>query len=405
MNLSYGPGAFASPVRTTSHHRGVRLRRQPQLRRSVDRNLVAPRPAVLRRVRCPLWTCPVCERHVAQRLGAAPSSLSRRSIRQDQPPRPPCDVRLREPAGPRRRDPRRHARAHSDSSRTTSANWSANVGRSLTLTRIGRPPNTDHLGTASRSTRSILEASRSRSAGGKRECSVGQPKGLHSVAPGARSSTDRRARDRFTRSRPVIVRRGTCPGRRSAGAWPLGPTNCRQSRPGIVDDQSGDPPQPGRGHRPLPRDPASAARGGTPHPNRATSSVTPRLVQDCLGRRTIASSAEATVVLRTCRAQRTTRRHRPAWHSFATPMVVIEQRPAESADRLFADRWAGGLIMGAGNRSAIGILVERTTLLQLPNKHRAEHLRQCPPRRSPISYAHDANRSHRQWVKRDDMAS
>ncbi len=75
------------------------------------------------------------------------------------------------------------------------------------------------------------------------------------------------------------------------------------------------------------------------------------------------------------------RRRRPGERlgQFVAPMVMIDRRPPEVAERAVAGHWEGDLVMGSSNRSAIGTLVERTTryllLLHLPDGHGPERVR------------------------------
>jgi IS30 family transposase len=89
---------------------------------------------------------------------------------------------------------------------------------------------------------------------------------------------------------------------------------------------------------------------------------------------------ELAASLRTGRTQR--RPHKRTEHSGTgrlRGMVMISDRPPEASDRAIPGHWEGDLIVGKGNRSAIGTLVERSSryvmLLHLPDGRTAEAVR------------------------------
>ncbi|MBE1573938.1 IS30 family transposase [Amycolatopsis roodepoortensis] len=88
---------------------------------------------------------------------------------------------------------------------------------------------------------------------------------------------------------------------------------------------------------------------------------------------------ELTACLRTGRALRRPRKQAQARRSRIPDLVEISERPAEAEDRAVPGHWEGDLITGAGNKSAIGTLVERSTrfviLLHLPHGHDAIQVR------------------------------
>lgn len=88
---------------------------------------------------------------------------------------------------------------------------------------------------------------------------------------------------------------------------------------------------------------------------------------------------DLTACLRTGRAVRRPCRKAGQRKNRVPDMINISERPKEAEDRAVPGDWEGDLIIGKGNRSAIGTLVERSTnytmLIHLPDGYKAEQMR------------------------------
>lgn len=123
-----------------------------------------------------------------------------------------------------------------------------------------------------------------------------------------------------------------------------------------------------------------AARLKLEYPNDMTMRVSHETIYTyvfCLARGSLKKELKAT--LRQHKYARGRRPPRSTNHkeSNIPDLVSIEERPKEVEDRIIPGHWEGDLIMGQGNHSALGTLVERTTrtviLVQVDSKH-AEHV-------------------------------
>ena len=119
---------------------------------------------------------------------------------------------------------------------------------------------------------------------------------------------------------------------------------------------------------------------------------------------------ELTRSLRTGRALRHPSRKTGQRKNRIPNMVNISERPPEASDRAVPGSWEGDLIIGAGNRSAIGTLVERsanyTMLIRLPDGYKPEQVAsaltrkiQQLPEQLRVALTWDQGPEMRDWEK------
>jgi IS30 family transposase len=111
---------------------------------------------------------------------------------------------------------------------------------------------------------------------------------------------------------------------------------------------------------------------------------------------------------RCLRSGRTARHHGRVEKRRKIPnMVMISERPAQVEDRAVPGHWEGDLIIGAGNKSAVGTLVERSTrfvlLLHLPDGYAAVNVEKAM--RNAIKKLPDELARSITWDQGSEMAS
>jgi IS30 family transposase len=146
-------------------------------------------------------------------------------------------------------------------------------------------------------------------------------------------------------------------------------------------------------------------------PNQPEMQVSPETIYQSLYVQTRgALKQELTRCLRTGRALRHPSRKTGQRKNRIPNMINISERPPEASDRAVPGSWEGDLIIGAGNRSAIGTLVERssnyTMLVRLPDGYKPEQVAptltrkiQQLPEQLRVALTWDQGPEMRDWEK------
>lgn len=125
-----------------------------------------------------------------------------------------------------------------------------------------------------------------------------------------------------------------------------------------------------------------AGRLRVPFPDQKEMRVSPETIYQSLYVQSRgALNRDLAACLRTGRAVRRPSRKAGQRKNRIPEMINISQRPPEVEDRAVPGHWEGDLIIGKGNQTAIGTLVERNTsytmLVHLPDGYKAEQMREA----------------------------